>query len=185
MVGSFQKDGVGMEDGLEPKTIKGPDVPSSARRRTSRDRRAGRAAHRAGARLRRRQLELRAIPFVHRLLPTRDGLKTAYHALDAYVVASRQEGGPKSILESMAVGVPLVTTRAGQAPELVIDGTNGILVDVEDAEALAAALVRVHANPALGERMREAGRVTAVENAHERLAPRWAALLDGFAERDG
>ena len=59
---------------------------------------------------------------MHRLLPDRDGLASAYHALDAYVVPSRQEAGPKGVLESMATGVPLVTTRAGQAPDLVVEG---------------------------------------------------------------
>ena len=133
----------------------------------------------------RRELERRSVPHVHCVLPTRDGLTTAYHALDAYVVASRQEGGPKSILESMATGIPLVTTRAGQAPDLVAEGKNGILVDVEDAAAIAAALGRIHGDTELQTTLRAAGRVTASENSHERLTPRWEALLDGFAERPG
>jgi len=98
-------------------------------------------------------------------------------------VASRQEGGPKSVLESMATGVPLVTTRAGQAPDLVTDGANGLLVDVEDAEALAEGLRRLHDDAALAARLREAGRRTAEETSHRALAPRWEALLEGFAER--
>ena len=65
------------------------------------------------------ELERRRIPYRHVQLDSRDGLAPAYHALDAYLVTSRQEGGPKSVLESMAAGVPLVTTRVGQAPELV------------------------------------------------------------------
>jgi glycosyltransferase involved in cell wall biosynthesis len=184
VIGSFQKDGVGMGDGLEPKTIKGPDVLVEALD----------AAHRSLDELVvlltgpargyvRAELTRRGIPHVHQLLPTRDGLTTAYRALDAYLVASRQEGGPKSILESMAAGVPLVTTRAGQAPDLVADGVNGILCEVEDAHALAAGLVRIHGDSALVARLRAAGRATAAENSHERLAPRWAALLEGFAER--
>jgi len=39
-----------------------------------------------------------------------------------FVVASRQEGGPKSALESMAAGVPLVSTRVGQVPEIARHG---------------------------------------------------------------
>jgi glycosyltransferase involved in cell wall biosynthesis len=186
VVGSFQKDGVGMEDGLEPKTIKAPDVLVEALDQAHTE--IGELVVLLTGPARgyvRRELERRGIPFVHRLLPSRDGLTAAYHALDAYLVASRQEGGPKSILESMATGVPLVTTSAGQAPDLVADGVNGILVDVEDASALAAGLARVHADPGLVARLREAGRTTAVENSHERLAPRWATLLDGFAERGG
>jgi glycosyltransferase involved in cell wall biosynthesis len=185
VVGSFQKDGVGLGEGLDPKWIKGPDVLVEALEL---------AAHRVEGLVVlltgpargyvRRELERRGVPYVHRLLPDRDGLTAAYHALDAHVVASRQEGGPKSVLESMATGVPLVTTRAGQAPDLVSDGGNGILVDVDDVEGLAAGIVRVR-DPSLVERLRAAGRRTAVETSHEALAPRWEALLDGFAERAG
>jgi glycosyltransferase involved in cell wall biosynthesis len=184
VVGSFVKDGTGFGDGLEPKPIKGPDVLVDAL-----------------ARLRgavpdlvvlltgpargfvRQGLADRGVRFTHRLLDGRKGLAQAYHALDACVVASRQEGGPKSILEAMATGVPLVTTRAGQAPDLVADGANGLLVDVEDADGLADALRRVHDDAALGARLRQSGRRTAEETSHRALAPRWEALLDGFAER--
>ena len=62
--------------------------------------------------------------------------------IDAYVVASRQEGGPKAVLESMACGVPLVTTRVGQAIDLVQHGVNGWMSAPEDANHLAAGLWR-------------------------------------------
>jgi glycosyltransferase involved in cell wall biosynthesis len=184
VVGSFQKDGVGFADGLEPKSIKGPDVLAEALD-IARQEIAELVVLLTGpARgFVRRELERRGVPYVHRLLPDRDGLTAAYHALDAYVVASRQEGGPKSVLESMATGVPLVTTRAGQAPDLVLDGENGILVDVEDAEGLAAGLVRIHGDASLVASLRAVGRETAAENSHEQLASRWEALLEGFAER--
>ena len=184
VVGSFQKDGVGMEEGREPKVIKGPDVLVAALERARRELDDLVVLLTGPARgYARRELERRKVPFVHRLFPTRDGLTTAYHALDAYLVASRQEGGPKSVLESMATGVPLVTTGAGQAADLVRDGVNGVLVDVEDVEGLAAGLGRVHGDPGFVASLRAAGRETASENSHERLAPRWAALLEGFAER--
>jgi glycosyltransferase involved in cell wall biosynthesis len=186
VVGSFQKDGVGFGDGLEPKSIKGPDVLVAALRLVANDVDDLVVLLTGPARgYVRSELERHGIRYVHRLLPARDGLVSAYHALDAYVVASRQEGGPKSILESMATGVPLVTTRAGQAPDLVVDCENGILVEVDDADGLAAGIVGVRDDAAEVERMRAAGRRTAEDNSHARLAPRWEALLDGFAERDG
>lgn len=184
LVGSFQKDGVGFGDGLEPKAIKGPDTLVEALALARREVPELVVLLTGPARgYVRRELERRGVPYVHRLLPDRDGLVAAYHALDAYVVASRQEGGPKSVLESMATGVPLVSTRAGQAPDLVVDGENGLLADVEDAGALAACLGRVHADPSLVARLRTAGRVTAEATSHDALSPRWEALLDGFAER--
>jgi glycosyltransferase involved in cell wall biosynthesis len=39
--------------------------------------------------------------------------------MDIYIVTGWHEGGPKAVLESMAAGVPLVTTRVGQAMDLV------------------------------------------------------------------
>lgn len=184
LVGSFQKDGIGMADGDEPKAIKGPDVLVEALA----------LAHRELDRLVvlltgpargyvRAELGRRGVPYVHRLVPRRDGLTEAYHALDAYVVASRQEGGPKSVLEAMATGVPLVSTRVGQAPELVADGANGTLVDVDDPEALAAALLQVERDPLGAAAFRTAGRATAERHSHAALAPRWLELLDGLAER--
>jgi glycosyltransferase involved in cell wall biosynthesis len=106
-----------------------------------------------------------------------------YHALDAYVVASRPEGGPKGVLEAMAAGVALVTTRVGQAQEIVEDGENGLLADVDDAEALADAVLRVHRDAGLRESLASVGRATAERFSHERLDTAWAALLDGFVER--
>jgi glycosyltransferase involved in cell wall biosynthesis len=85
------------------------------------------------------------------------------------------------VLESMASGVPLVTTRVGQATELVEDGVNGWLVDVEDADGLAERVIEVHtgrAAPAL-----ENARATAERYALEQLDPLWRELLEGFVER--
>ena len=175
-----------MGDGNEPKKIKGPDVlvDTLAHVHGELDRLVVLLTGPARGYVR-RELERRGVPHVHRLLPDRDGLTAAYHALDAYVVASRQEGGPKSVLESMATGVPLVTTRAGQAPDLVVEGVNGNLVDVEDPVGLAAGLLQIARDPGLVERFRVAGRRTAEENSHATLAPRWRALLERFAERPG
>lgn len=181
VVGSFQKDGMGWGDGLEPKWIKGPDILVEAL--VELNRRVddlvvlltgpSRGFVRTG-------LDEAGVRHVHRLLPDRSGLLDAYHALDAYAVASRQEGGPKSILESMATGTAIITTRAGQADDLVADGVNGLLVDIDDAAALAAALERVHGGPGHIEGFRAAGRITAELNSHAALAPRWEALLEGF-----
>lgn len=182
VVGSFQKDGVGLTDGFEPKLVKGPDVLVDALA-LAHERLGNLVVVLTGLARGyvRRALEERGIPHVHRLAPDRDALARTYHALDAYVVASRQEGGPKGVLESLASGVPLVTTRVGQAVDLVRDGENGLLVAVDDVDALAAGLVRIAGDPALVAAFRAAGRATAELNSYDALAPRWRALLEGFA----
>jgi glycosyltransferase involved in cell wall biosynthesis len=71
----------------------------------------------------------------------------------------------------------------GQAQELVEDGRNGLLADVEDAEGLAALAARVREDSGLRDRLRAEGRVTAEAYEYERLDPAWDALLTGFVER--
>ncbi len=184
VVGSFVKDGVGWDEGREPKLIKGPDVLLAALARLHLDvpelyvllTGPARGFVRAG-------LERLGIPYRHVLLSDRDAVAEAYRAVDACLVASRDEGGPKAALEAMATGVPLVTTRVGQAADLVRDGENGYLVEVDDADGLAAAAAKVARAPAseLAALVR-CGRATAERCSYEALRPRWQALLHGFVE---
>ncbi|MFO7572021.1 MAG: glycosyltransferase [Gaiellaceae bacterium] len=182
LVGSFQKDGVGWEEGLEPKLVKGPDVLVRALERLHDDVPELHVLLTGLARgYVRRELERLAIPYVHVRPATRSELARAYHALDVYLVTSRQEGGPKAVLEALATGAPLVSTRVGQAQDLVEAGVNGWLVDVEDADALAAGALALR-DRAPGE-VRAAGRATAEAHANELLDPLWAGLLEGFVDR--
>ena len=50
---------------------------------------------------------------------------------------SREEGGPKGIIEAMAAGVPVVSTRVGMAPDIIVHGRTGWLADSDDAASLA------------------------------------------------
>ncbi|MEE2925431.1 MAG: glycosyltransferase family 4 protein, partial [bacterium] len=59
-----------------------------------------------------------------------------YAALDLYLVSSRAEGGPKALMESMASGIPLVTTNVGMAPDMVLDGFNAFMAPVDDVDEL-------------------------------------------------
>jgi len=184
VVGSFQKDGVGWGEGFEPKLVKGPDVFVSVAERVQEAIPELAVLLTGPARgFVRRELERRSIPCTHVMARSRGELARAYHALDIYLVPSRQEGGPKAVLEAMAAGIPLVTTRVGQAQELVEDGRNGLLCDVEDVDALAGAVVHFSEDAVLREAVRAAGRSTAGEYALERLDPAWEKLLDGFVSR--
>jgi glycosyltransferase involved in cell wall biosynthesis len=176
VVGSFQKDGVGWGDGSERKAIKGPDVLVETLRLV-RERvpelhvlLSGPARGWVQSRL-----DELGIPYVHRRVARYEEIAQLYAALDAYVVPSRQEGGPKGVLEAMASGVPVVSTRVGQAAELIHDGQNGCLIDVEDAEGLAAALTRGDLGTLVG-----AALETAWANAYEAQLPLWRDFFDGF-----
>ncbi len=76
---------------------------------------------------------------------------------DIFVLQSRWEGLPVSILEAMASGLPVVATEVGGIAELVADGRTGLLVPSGDVTALTAALTRLLDDPDLRRRMGEAG----------------------------
>lgn len=65
------------------------------------------------------------------------------------VVPSRSDNLPTTVLESLAVGTPVIGTRVGGIPEMIRDGKDGFLVPTEDAEALASCIRMVLGNPAL------------------------------------
>jgi glycosyltransferase involved in cell wall biosynthesis len=104
-----------------------------------------------------------------------------YRALDLYVVSSRQEGGPKAVLESMATGVPLVTTHVGQAMDLVRHGENAYMTAIEDVEALAFYSLQVYrSNEADLQSMLAEGLKTAKANSYVSQIPLWAEFMKGF-----
>jgi glycosyltransferase involved in cell wall biosynthesis len=182
VVGSFQKDGVGWGDGLEPKLIKGPDVLVAVAERL-RERvpelwflltGPSRGYVKAG-------LERAGVPYRHFFLPDVEAVAKAYEAIDLCLVTSREEGGPKAALEAMSIGVPLVTTRVGQAADLVRHGENGWMVDVGDVDGLVEWSAHVAEAPRVElEQILGAGAATATENSYEALTPAWRRLLDGF-----
>jgi glycosyltransferase involved in cell wall biosynthesis len=84
-------------------------------------------------------------------------------AADVFVLSSRSEGLPLSILEAMAAGLPVVATNVGGVPELVVEGETGFLVPPGDPQALAVALERLLGDSALRRRLGAAGRRRAEE----------------------
>jgi glycosyltransferase involved in cell wall biosynthesis len=74
-------------------------------------------------------------------------------AADAMVLSSDHEGLPVAIMESFALGRPVVSTSVGGVPEAVRDDREGLLVAPRDPAALAAAMVRLAREPELVERL--------------------------------
>jgi glycosyltransferase involved in cell wall biosynthesis len=66
-----------------------------------------------------------------------------------YVLPSYREGTPRSVLEAMAMGRPVITTDAPGCRETVVDGVNGFLIPVRDWESLYGRMKRFVDEPAL------------------------------------
>jgi glycosyltransferase involved in cell wall biosynthesis len=184
VVGSFQKDGIGWNEGLEPKLIKGPDIfiqtletlkpsiPELFVLLTG----PARGYVKKG-------LERLSIPYKHLFLKDYPDIGRLFSALDLYLVTSRQEGGPKAVLESMASGVPLVTTRVGQAIDLVKHGQNGWMTAVEDVPGLARWAIHVYRNQGSTlDQILQNGRTTAEANSYLAQLPLWQNFMKGFVE---
>lgn len=112
-----------------------------------------------------------------------DGMLAFYRDIDVYVCASRSEGAPNPCLEASACGVPVVTTRVGSMPELIVDGENGSFFDGTPGD-LAAKLALLRDAPDLsaqwGARLRTA--VEAWDWRH--LSEHYARMFDAMlAER--
>ncbi len=147
VVGSFQKDGVGWGDGMEPKPIKGPDVFLAMMERLRRERPVMALLTGPARGFVKQGLERLGIPFVHTYVETHAELVPCYHALDLYAVTSREEGGPMGLMESMASGVPVVSTTVGMAPDLIRPGITGELAGSEDIDGLTSAALRLLDRP--------------------------------------
>lgn len=177
VLGCFQKDGNGWDEGAEPKLIKGPDilvdalvllharrpihvvVPGPARGYVT------------------RRLEEAGVPFSAPGMVPREELPRLYHALDVYLSPSRDEGGPAGVLEAMASGVPVASSRAGIPADLIESGVNGWLVDVGDAEGLASAAAALIDSPGLRSALAEAGLASIKVYDWRHLATRYAEEL--------
>ena len=96
---------------------------------------------------------------VEYLGPTKD-VRPYLSAASVYVLPSYREGTPRSVLEAMATGRPVVTTDAPGCRETVQEGVNGFLVPVKDSGALASAMERFILEPELiGSMGRESRRI--------------------------
>ncbi len=83
----------------------------------------------------------------------RDAVLRLFGAADASVLPSSWENFPHTVVESLAVGCPVIATAVGGVPEVVKDGENGLLVEPNDPSALAAAISRFFSDAGLRERL--------------------------------
>lgn len=83
----------------------------------------------------------------------RADMKTHYHAADIFVLPTLADNSPLTVLEAMACKVPVISTRVGGIPEMVVSGETGILCPPRDENALADAIRWMLKNPELSRQM--------------------------------
>ena len=76
-----------------------------------------------------------------------------YNETDFFLNGSRVDNQPLSILEAYSCGVPVITTDAGGIPDMVTDGVTGLIVPMDDHEALARAAIMLLDNPEVAKRI--------------------------------
>jgi glycosyltransferase involved in cell wall biosynthesis len=143
VIGSFQKDGIGWQSGDLPKLIKGPDIFLDAISELRKNIEVtvlltgpSRGYVKSG-------LQEAGISFQHLEIKDYKSISDYYQALDIYLITSREEGGPKGLLESMASGIPVVSTPVGMAVDLIRDMENGGLVDNFNSKAISMKVLEI------------------------------------------
>lgn len=99
-------------------------------------------------------------------------------ASDVACLSSREEGMGSVLLDAMAFGRPIVATRAGGIPEIVVDGETGLLADPTNPDALGATVVRMLTDRALAGRLADAGRRRVSEFSVERMTDRMLDIYE-------
>jgi len=105
------------------------------------------------------EAQARELRIAHRVVFTgrRDDVPAVTAALDVAVLPSYREAQGMVILEAMALSRPVVASNVGGIPEMIEDGVTGLLVPPRDADALAAAIVRLLMNHPLADTLGRAG----------------------------
>jgi len=98
----------------------------------------------------------------------RDDVNKILAGTDVFVLPSFREGMPRSIIEAMAMGLPVIASNIGGCREEVVDNETGILVPPHDIESLASAIMKLYKNSKLRERMGSNGRKRAEQMFDER-----------------
>ena len=98
---------------------------------------------------------------------------------DLFLLPSETESFGMAALEAMASEIPVIATRAGGLPEVVVDGETGYLLPVGDVDSMAARAIEILSDPAVQQRMGKRGREVAVQQFDESwIVPRYRALYE-------
>jgi len=99
--------------------------------------------------------------------------------LDFYICTNKIDNAPVSLIEMMALGLPVITVNSGGIPYLITDGYNGSMVNLDDDDAMANAIIAIIENPQQGTHMINNGLVFAHHFDETAVIEKWRTA---FAE---
>ncbi|HEX3865836.1 MAG TPA: glycosyltransferase family 4 protein [Gemmatimonadaceae bacterium] len=100
--------------------------------------------------------------FTHLGALSDEAARTSFDEHDIFVFPTKREGFPNAVLEAMEAGLPIVATRIGAIPEMIVDGEHGLTVDADDQAALERAIDRLMSDPQLASTLGAAARDRAI-----------------------
>lgn len=123
------------------------------------------------------EIRVRRLESLFTIIPGTSEPEHLYPAMDVYISTSDTEGLSNVLLEAGASGLPIVATRVGGNPEIVVDGHNGFLIEPRAPESVAAAATLLAENPRMRSQMGAQSRervvaefsIRAMVDAHEEL----------------
>jgi len=104
--------------------------------------------------------------------------------VDVYVNASSIDGLPTSLLEALAVGLPVVTTAAGGIPGVINDSVNGLIVRPNDPAGLADRIIRLVESPELVQQMSEQAKLSAKDYTLAHVKGKWRDMYHNLYRND-
>jgi glycosyltransferase involved in cell wall biosynthesis len=119
VIGSFQKDGIGWGSGARPKLIKGPDIFVKTILELAKHINVAVLLTGPSRGYVVSGLQKAGIKFKYFKVDSYLNMPIYYHALDLYLITSREEGGPKGLVEALASSIPVISTPVGMSPDLL------------------------------------------------------------------
>lgn len=94
-----------------------------------------------------------------------------------FVMTSNYEGMSNALIEAMSIGLPCVCTKVSGATELIIDGKNGVLIDIGDVEGCSEAMMRIAEEEQYGKRLGENAIRLAEKLSKENILKKWIEII--------
>jgi glycosyltransferase involved in cell wall biosynthesis len=96
---------------------------------------------------------------------------------NVFINTTNVDNTPVSVIEAMALGLPVVSTNVGGIPFLISDGTDGLLVPPQDIDAMAYAIIKLKSDNALRSKLITTARAKVENFSWDAVRPQWEALL--------